>query len=933
MPPRRAKTKESPEKPPQKTPKRQPSKRGKKAVEEVVEEPVESVEVVVDDGAISISPPPVTKTPKEPKKAKAPQIMKEDNTADLEAQAKTRFLEGLAEKDLSACPFVPQKSFQMINMNVAVYEEAILRHPGVLKAWLRYLDAKDSSSVPATGEAEESSRSSFELRSGLLQRAVAQFPGSYKLWKNLLGLRISHLLSPPSPKEDSPSKQDEKKKKPTTKLSAVERVMEILSWKVTVPLTNIEWERTNSSFEQALTLCHKFPILWLTYLVFLIHQPHKVTLTRRTFDRSLQALPVTQHPMIWKLYLMFAEQTGGETCVRIWKRYLTLNPKAQEDFIPVLLDLETPRYAQAARILAQLVAKPGYTSTSGKSTFQLWTELCDLVTEHPDDMDDLGDQDSYTLDVDAILRSGISKFSDQVGKIWNSLARWWILQGEWEKARDVYEEALAKVSTVRDFSMVFDTYAKMEEDVLSVQMGQLDANGTSETLDDTDIDMGLARFERLMQRRPFLFNDVLLRQNPHSVDEWSNRVRLWKDMENMDKIVETFTTALKIVSPKKADGSLPGLWTDFASFYLDNGDLDKARQVYENAVKFSFSTADDLVSVWCSYAEMEVNASEPDLALAILNRAVAPPKGSFAFLSGIRYTDDTREPHLRLFKSLKLWSFLVDLEESVGTVESTKVVYDRIIELKIATPQVIVNYATFLEENDYFEEVSLLLYCFSLQKYVLKRLCRASESTSAASSLLGTLLPLTFGTSTSTSSWHDTRAPNSSGPEISLSSPSTKSPPSLRNPFFSGTPKWKRTLDSLVGQWTFTTDPLTLLRLKTSLKSLRFTSPKPRVSLAWLQPETFTPKPFKLFQTRSVVSCVSPLLPWKSNLGKLIAPESFTLTALSSVTLLQTLSFGRLGPNLKSSLGMRTRSRKCSVSNVQFKPSLMPTFMSCQVTC
>ena len=58
----------------------------------------------------------------------------------------------------------------------------------------------------------------------------------------------------------------------------------------------------------------------------------------------------------------------------------------------------------------------------------------------------------------------------------------------------------------------------------------------------------------------------------------------------------------------------------------------------------------------------------------------------------------------RLFKSLKLWSFYVDLEESIGTVESTKAVYDKIMELKIANAQVIVNYAQFLEENKYYEE-------------------------------------------------------------------------------------------------------------------------------------------------------------------------------------------------------------------------------------
>jgi pre-mRNA-splicing factor SYF1 len=41
--------------------------------------------------------------------------------------------------------------------------------------------------------------------------------------------------------------------------------------------------------------------------------------------------------------------------------------------------------------------------------------------------------------------------------------------------------------------------------------------------------MRLLRFERLMDRRPFLVNDVLLRQNPNNVMEWEKRVLLWKD--------------------------------------------------------------------------------------------------------------------------------------------------------------------------------------------------------------------------------------------------------------------------------------------------------------------------------------------------------------------------------------------------------------------
>lgn len=76
----------------------------------------------------------------------------------------------------------------------------------------------------------------------------------------------------------------------------------------------------------------------------------------------------------------------------------------------------------------------------------------------------------------------------------------------------------------------------------------------------------------------------------------------------------------------------------------------------------------------------------------------------------------------RLFKSLKLWSFYVDLEESIGTVETTKAVYDRIFELKIANAQIVINYANFLEENQYWEEsfkVSLHGPCLSFMSIIL----------------------------------------------------------------------------------------------------------------------------------------------------------------------------------------------------------------------
>lgn len=85
-------------------------------------------------------------------------------------------------------------------------------------------------------------------------------------------------------------------------------------------------------------------------------------------------------------------------------------------------------------------------------------------------------------------------------------------------------------------------------------------------------------------------------------------------------------------------------------------------------------------------------------AIAILKRAtVLPPQRS-------HYFDESAKVQHRVYRSLKLWSLYADLEESMGTFESCKAVYERILDLRIATPQVVINYTKFLEDNNYFEE-------------------------------------------------------------------------------------------------------------------------------------------------------------------------------------------------------------------------------------
>lgn len=70
----------------------------------------------------------------------------------------------------------------------------------------------------------------------------------------------------------------------------------------------------------------------------------------------------------------------------------------------------------------------------------------------------------------------------------------------------------------------------------------------------------------------------------------------------------------------------------------------------------------------------------------------------------------------RVYKSNRLWNLLLDMEESIGTPDTTRAAYDRMFDLHIITPQVpsfwcvavtaqnVLNYAAYLEEHNCYEE-------------------------------------------------------------------------------------------------------------------------------------------------------------------------------------------------------------------------------------
>ncbi|GAA6062979.1 hypothetical protein JCM10212_005802 [Sporobolomyces blumeae] len=526
-----------------------------------------------------------------------------------------------------------------------------------------------------------------------------------------------------------------------------------------------EWRGLAALHERALMWLPQMPRIWLSYLSMFLHPscpaPLSHTHARRTFDRALRSLPPSLHERVWHLYLSWARPStpaalSAETIVSVWRRYLVQDPNPSLYYVnEVLLHLDLPRPLEAAKRLLDLARRTQLgdskaLNVEGKSAYQLLSEWLQVVEQFPEEIgiDEEASRkareerdkqlqpaaqesaqkqqnggrkqdpvppsldpavldptsDSH-LDVDSLLRThGLDLYPDQAGRLWTGLATYWIKRGEFDLARETFEEGLATVVTLRDFTQVFDAYAEFEESFISGLMETI-AEGDGDVDDERELDDRMKAFEELMDRRPFLVNEVLLRRNPNDVQEWEKRVALYGTDD--EKVAETYTLATKSLNPRKAIGPLHLLWVHFAKFYEAGGttgeaeqDIESARKVFEKATRVWFRRVDDLAEVWCEWAEMEVRNENYDEAIKVMQRAAAIPKE----WKSIDYRDESISPQTRLFKSLKLWSFYVDLEESIGTVESTKAVYDQIFQLKIANAQVFINAANFLEENEYWEE-------------------------------------------------------------------------------------------------------------------------------------------------------------------------------------------------------------------------------------
>ena len=417
----------------------------------------------------------------------------------------------------------------------------------------------------------------------------------------------------------------------------------------------------NTLHERSLTYMYLMPQIWLDYTEFLASQGC-ITKTRQVFDLALNRLPLTQHDIVWNSYLPWALSIRSpETTRRIIRRYMQLYPAYMPEYVEFLISNEF--YSEAVTRIQEMLA--------AEEDPELWKRLAEILSKHPDCCENS----------EELLKNCESRLEDKADA-WGLLAEFYIRNGDIESARATYEKALAEVDSVKHFSVIFAAYTEFEEQVIKAFMDQAPDMATS----------AAERLESLLARQAELISDVQIRKNPNDVYEWLKRVQIYDG--DVNKQLRTYAKAVTLVDPFKAKGGPQVLWVNFAKLYENFGHLSSARLVFHKGTLSKMKKSEQLAEIWEEWIEMELRHKHYSDALKLVKSVCLKQYRS--------YKDKTA--HTEVATNIRLWSLYIDLEESLGTLESTREAYEKMITNKFATVQIIINYAKYLEEKNLWEE-------------------------------------------------------------------------------------------------------------------------------------------------------------------------------------------------------------------------------------
>lgn len=341
----------------------------------------------------------------------------------------------------------------------------------------------------------------------------------------------------------------------------------------------------------------------------------------------------------------------------------------------------------------------------------------------------------FDTKITSLFNEIVTKFPDQQSIFTIKYAKYLILTDKFDTAVDLLENKMNASVTIKDFTMIFDSFTEVLEKHVE-KLSEL-ANAS---VDENLLVKYLDKLESLLANRPILLNDVKLRQNNNSPSTWIERLKILEDndkqnddSDSMDKLLQCYSKAVLTIDTKKIPKDekllLPQIWCDYAKIYGSNDDMQTCRELFETATKVPWTELEQLEYIWIEWINLEVANNDIKHAVFICQKAISIPQQIST--GKIDIDDENLSVHMKLFKSIRLWSLYLDLLENCEDFDNVCKGYEDAIELKVINGVLIINYCQYLEEKGYIEksfsiferglgmfngESRSILYCIYLNK-------------------------------------------------------------------------------------------------------------------------------------------------------------------------------------------------------------------------
>ncbi|KAH3679526.1 hypothetical protein WICPIJ_008601 [Wickerhamomyces pijperi] len=525
------------------------------------------------------------------------------------------------------------------------FEHQLQATPTDESLWIQYANTKDTTS-------------STQLeKCYILRRALSKIPHSEKIWMAYLEERVGLLRG----------------------LNPI------------VGEHRDDFGKVKEEFELCLSYLRESLDIWEAYLSFL-ERMGDFQSRRAVLNQMLKILPLEKHEFVWRKLLEFADEVKGKIATSIYSRYLIYKPFELELVLEKFIEFDA--VPQALKLLEQILNDDTFVSQQDKTPWDYFSECLDLLTQSPTE---------YFGLTDTFIRQGLIKFPTQYAELFVTLAQHY-REVDFQKTKSIYQEALSHVKSLQQFTIIFESFTNALESEINKLMNITQGTPSDSTNSaSTQLDINLQILETLLDQQPYLISDIKLRASPNDVSLWLDRITLVPDTQ-IELKLQTYVKAITTIKPEHSTPGLSQIWLGYSRVYEDYDDLQTAREILDRAVKVSYNNIDELVEVWLGWSSMELRRDDLETALRVMEVATRIPED----FKTIKIDDLKLSVQKRLFKSVKLWSFYLDLKESLVEddtgVKETCALYEKLFELRIITPLILINYASFLSDQDRYEQ-------------------------------------------------------------------------------------------------------------------------------------------------------------------------------------------------------------------------------------